>query len=117
MEEPRQLRFQDLIGLCMLVFWIFLSLSLPHLLQKVDPRFAFISMVIASVTMFIGIILFCLWMLRRYEHVRKTKGMICPECGYSLEGIGQGGNCPECGCEFTIEKVQAFWRRVMKGGG
>lgn len=32
-------------------------------------------------------------------------GTDCPNCGYSLKGIGTSGNCPECGQAFTARSL------------
>lgn len=33
----------------------------------------------------------------------------CPRCGYSLQGLGDSGNCPECGLDFDPQTI------VIKG--
>jgi hypothetical protein len=39
---------------------------------------------------------------------------VCPECGYSLEGHGVEGNCPECGFHYGPEQIVIFGRaKVM----
>jgi rubrerythrin len=29
----------------------------------------------------------------------------CPRCGYSLEGLPLGGNCPECGATYDKRQI------------
>lgn len=51
--------------------------------------------------------------------VDASQGMLpCPTCGYSLEGLGEYGVCPECGTEFTQEqlRVKATINKAKKNG-
>jgi len=32
----------------------------------------------------------------------------CPDCGYSLQGLGAEGRCPECGWVFTAEHIVLY---------
>jgi hypothetical protein len=46
----------------------------------------------------------------------KHKLLVCPQCLYSLAGLGERGLCPECGEFFTIAEVRAFWREMFPQG-
>lgn len=49
------------------------------------------------------------------EDLLKHAGTIpCPACGYSLDGLAQSGNCPECGTPYDKAAiVRAFMERLM----
>lgn len=36
---------------------------------------------------------------------------VCPECGYSLIGLGDRGRCPECGSLFSEQLLTEYWTR------
>ena len=41
-----------------------------------------------------------------------AEGRLCTECGYSLRGLGDDGDCPECGTAFHAWLDQRRWGRV-----
>ncbi|CAG0995557.1 hypothetical protein PHYC_02538 [Phycisphaerales bacterium] len=40
----------------------------------------------------------------------------CWECGYSLDGHGEAGTCPECGKTFDAHATRAMWRGYSRRG-
>ena len=44
------------------------------------------------------------------EDVLRSGKPICPGCGYSLEGLPDHANCPECGAPYEFEAVRTWWR-------
>ncbi|HTL28711.1 MAG TPA: hypothetical protein VL282_05815 [Tepidisphaeraceae bacterium] len=34
--------------------------------------------------------------------------VLCPQCGYSLEGLPDRGNCPECGFEYSTDFIVLY---------
>lgn len=46
------------------------------------------------------------------RRIREDGYQVCP-CGYSLKGLSQTGNCPECGREFDLEVLPVLWHRWL----
>lgn len=42
-----------------------------------------------------------------------SDGALCPHCGYSLRGLPDHQNCPECGRHYDLEQVRARWRNWL----
>jgi hypothetical protein len=40
--------------------------------------------------------------------VQRRKDDFCIHCGYTVEGLGPSGQCPECGRHFTLAVVQEY---------
>lgn len=47
------------------------------------------------------------WVRRR---LRESDGLICPECGYRLNGLSARGECPECGGAYEHDLIRDRWR-------
>ncbi len=60
----------------------------------------------------IGIIGSMLAKRRVGRRIREDGYQVCP-CGYSLKGLSQTGNCPECGREFDLEVLPVLWHRWL----
>lgn len=45
--------------------------------------------------------------------VKESDGALCPHCGYSLRGLADHQNCPECGRPYDLEQVRARWRNWL----
>lgn len=43
----------------------------------------------------------------------ESDGALCLHCGYSLRGLPDHQNCPECGRPYDLEKVRARWRNWL----
>jgi hypothetical protein len=41
---------------------------------------------------------------------------ICVECGYSLTGLPERHQCPECGKAYDMKETRLAWRRVFERG-
>lgn len=44
--------------------------------------------------------------------LRETRGRLCPACLHDLRGIGDAGQCPECGEAFTRDSLADWWGSV-----
>lgn len=44
--------------------------------------------------------------------LRETRGRLCPACLHDLRGIGDEGQCPECGGVFSKESLADWWGSV-----
>jgi len=47
--------------------------------------------------------------VRVRRRLRQTDGRLCPACGHSLVGLGDGGRCPECGRAFILDADREMW--------
>ncbi|MBI5764502.1 MAG: hypothetical protein HZA51_13355 [Planctomycetes bacterium] len=45
--------------------------------------------------------------------LKESDGALCPHCGYSLRGLPDHQNCPECGRPYDLEQVRACWRNWL----
>ncbi|HUN82018.1 MAG TPA: hypothetical protein VMV81_10985 [Phycisphaerae bacterium] len=54
------------------------------------------------------------WVESFWNVVKASRFRICPECYYTLRGLGEKGQCPECGLPFDNERLEAMWRRLME---
>lgn len=43
----------------------------------------------------------------------ESDGALCLHCGYSLRGLPDHQNCPECGRAYDLEQVRARWRNWL----
>ena len=41
---------------------------------------------------------------------RASGGCLCTDCAHNVSGLGDQGNCPECGHWFNIEVDRIAWR-------
>jgi hypothetical protein len=39
--------------------------------------------------------------------------LLCMNCRYSLRGLKDHDQCPECGNQFDLKEVQKFWRNWL----
>ncbi|QQS10341.1 MAG: hypothetical protein IPK69_06895 [Phycisphaerales bacterium] len=53
-----------------------------------------------------------LWSVRRRYTIsyRQSVGRLCLQCGRSLRGLQDRGQCPECGSDYDIERDRKKWK-------
>ncbi len=39
---------------------------------------------------------------------------VCPRCEYLLHGLGEHGECPECGRRFSLPALRRYWNDVFQ---
>jgi protein-S-isoprenylcysteine O-methyltransferase Ste14 len=49
---------------------------------------------------------------RMKRSVQAAAGRVCVRCVYNLEGLGEAGECPECGRRFDIVVDRRSWERA-----
>jgi hypothetical protein len=58
--------------------------------------------------------IWCVWYWRRLRAraravLVKTRGLTCLSCGFSLVGLDENGQCPECGVSYYADHVTRCW--------
>ena len=73
--------------------------------------------VVATVWLYVAPCLCCLLFIAIYWRVatirslvRKSNHELCTRCGYSLSGLPERHNCPECGEAYDLEYVRRCWK-------
>ncbi|MCH2133333.1 MAG: hypothetical protein MK116_06245 [Phycisphaerales bacterium] len=64
----------------------------------------------------LAVTMFVLWRIlaRWKKRVSDLDGNMCLGCGYSLEGLPDMDQCPECGTAFSREATQSIWKRFRQ---
>lgn len=52
----------------------------------------------------------CRGKARLIRLARQHDYLLCTECGYPLQGLGDEGQCPECATPFEAKFVRRLWR-------
>lgn len=64
--------------------------------------------------------LFCMVGWWSFEVLRSRRKLIaadfrfCLHCQYPLQGLGDSGECPECGARFSIHTLRSKWKRAYR---
>jgi len=87
----------------------------PEFGPKLGPLFR------ASILLtIIALVLVRVWAIRMHRMLRRHQVLLCTRCRYPLEGLGEEGQCPECGEPFNRELVIKTWQerypRLKKQG-
>lgn len=93
---------------------MFLGLSVVIVVTRSNPRFV---LSYAGAVVVVGLAVFAVHMAllaRLKRRLRATGGALCPDCGYHIAGVGEAGECPECGRRFSLEADAAYWRRHVQ---
>ncbi len=53
---------------------------------------------------------FIFWTRRLSARARREQGRVCWECGYVLTGLGDAGDCPECGTRYDVANLRRQWQ-------
>lgn len=97
------------------------AVAAPFLLRRVapsiSPLWALPGIPLAIVTTTFGSI----WYSRRCtagikRAVQAASGRACVRCVYDLGGLGDTGECPECGRRFDIAVDRRSWERAKAFG-
>lgn len=60
------------------------------------------------------VVAWCVWYWRRLkrrarEVLVRTRGLTCLSCGFSLVGLEENGQCPECGVSYYADHLGRCW--------
>jgi hypothetical protein len=54
--------------------------------------------------------------LRRFAvFLQHHNWLVCSQCGYLLNGLGDKSRCPECAGEFSRPDLEVYWRDWLRG--
>jgi hypothetical protein len=53
-----------------------------------------------------GVVSIVMWAIRNV--VKERKDEFCIHCGYCVEGLGESGQCPECGRSFHLKLIAEY---------
>jgi hypothetical protein len=84
------------------------TLSVPGNLIQIWDRF---SIWVGLIFFMIIMMIFVHWQLRWRKRVQASDYLLCLCCGYTLEGLPEEGNCPECGVDYRSRDCQMVWER------
>lgn len=48
------------------------------------------------------------------EAADRMEYSMCLNCGYDLRHLPEESACPECGVKYSIEKIQARWKSLVR---
>lgn len=74
-----------------------------HLIAHLRHAWLYQRSTSLEVAFFGGLLLAAACVVGRRSRFQRIEEGLCPECGYSLSGLGSQGQCPECGAAFTRE--------------
>lgn len=57
----------------------------------------------------VGCVLWRRKLRRLRQRVADAEGCVCVRCGYSVQGLGESGVCPECGLAFDRARTLQAW--------
>ncbi|MGB2987891.1 MAG: hypothetical protein WBE26_18640 [Phycisphaerae bacterium] len=106
------------IWVCLLGLWfacaVFILVVLDIARTGLKPRSpALLSMICVSVLFSVSMGVLCAiprFRERRFERtVRAHQYEVCWNCGYSLHGLPDVHNCPECGTEYEKDTLRNDW--------
>jgi hypothetical protein len=68
----------------------------------------------AAAGAFVLVVGWCVWYWRRLRGrartiLIKTRGLTCLSCGFSLVGLDENGQCPECGEGYYADELSRCW--------
>ncbi|MDX2146665.1 MAG: hypothetical protein SFZ23_04005 [Planctomycetota bacterium] len=111
----RRLVYWFALPLGVVVFAV-ISLAVPELRSAIPwPKSGWAATVAPS-TVFIPqfVAIFFVWRGKRKirRAVLAAGGKACVSCLHDLRGIGESGNCPECGRAFDLGENARMWARL-----
>jgi hypothetical protein len=86
------------------VWVVVLPTALPSLGLTVSPVHPVVWMPLV-----VGLVYFVTADVLDYQHLKKYRCLVCPNCWYALRGLGEWGACPECGQSFSAQEVTRSW--------
>ena len=78
-------------------------------LFKFQPSLYLPAILVASVAGPLSIVWSTHWKLRFARRLVEARGRVCFRCGYDLAGLGDAGQCPECGVPYLVESLREQW--------
>lgn len=109
-KARRSVRTQGLVQIWAGCFLGLLALMLPRLLGVPDhPNYPIAAILLGLSG--------CAWgglqELRLAHRVDQSGDRLCLHCRYDLRDLGDTGECPECGAEFSLPELSEAWNRLV----
>ena len=83
---------------------------LPGPAMRIFTRIGPISSMLVLPCQFIAIGGYLFGASRLRRAFRASGGCLCTHCAHNVSGLGEQGNCPECGHWFNIETDRISWK-------
>jgi uncharacterized paraquat-inducible protein A len=91
---------------------LLLTAAVVHYIRSEDTLTLLLTAAAAGLSVF-----WCAWSWRRLRQqardtLIKTRGLTCTACGYSLVGMAENGECPECGQSYYADHLTQCWSKA-----
>ena len=79
---------------------------------RINP--VFVALLALALALMLFFVVKWIRLRRSLFHLAKSHDFeICPDCHYSLKGLGSEGRCPECGNSFVLNETVAQWKHYL----
>ena len=91
-----------------LITWVLPYLDPP---DTVDRSWSMLSTWFKYLLLGLVLLAFFVHLRRWRKKAQRLDYHLCVHCAYSLHGLSESGNCPECGSEYTFQGCEIVWKK------